>query len=165
MDKSSFLLCTDNNGQPILDEHGKYIYYCIKSTLTILNQLLGEASIGNKETAVNESISETAMNETAMSENTNENTANNKTDKKDTQKLEMANEDKFTHEMTIKLLEIVQIKFRYLNDKMQKKIWSNIAIGMKIVAICVILMEQKVLTNVINVSGTWRKCIADIIVT
>ncbi|XP_050451679.1 uncharacterized protein LOC126851601 isoform X3 [Cataglyphis hispanica] len=77
MDKSSFLLCTDNNGQPILDEHGKYIYYCIKTgTLTILNQLLGEASIGNKETAVNESISETAMNETAMSENTNENTAN-----------------------------------------------------------------------------------------
>ncbi|XP_050466402.1 uncharacterized protein LOC126859308 isoform X2 [Cataglyphis hispanica] len=123
MDKSSFLLCTDNNGQPILDEHGKYIYYCTKSTVTILNQLLGEASIENKETAVNESISETAVNETAtseiaMSENINENTANNK---KDAQKLEVANEDKFTHEMTIKLLEIVQTKFRYLNDKMHCK--------------------------------------------
>lgn len=39
----------------------------------------------------------------------------------------------FTHDMTIKLLEIIQSKFHLLNDKMhsKKKIWSDIALEMQ----------------------------------
>lgn len=39
----------------------------------------------------------------------------------------------FTHDMTIKLLEIIQCKFHLLNDKMhsKKKIWNDIALEMQ----------------------------------
>lgn len=31
MDNNDFLLCTDDHGQPVVNEFGKLIYYCKKS--------------------------------------------------------------------------------------------------------------------------------------
>ncbi|XP_018371754.1 PREDICTED: uncharacterized protein LOC108766757 [Trachymyrmex cornetzi] len=68
---------------------------------------------------------------------TQESTGNNSsqsTNKKMKEKmLKMPNEEKFTHEMTIKLLEIVQTKFHLLNHKMhaKKKIWIDVATEMQ----------------------------------
>ncbi|XP_077277500.1 uncharacterized protein LOC143905784 [Temnothorax americanus] len=113
-----FQLCTNDHGQPIVDDQGRNIYYC---------KITGDVAVFDNEPHT--------LDETSINENTNE------IEKDVTQSVEpqsegqmsATNEDRFTHEMTVKLLEIVQSKFHFLNDKMhsKKKIWADITTKMQ----------------------------------
>lgn len=125
MDKSSLLLCADKEGQPILDENGKLIYYCSKTNALILEtQSLCEAPMTENNNTTGKDITNQEC------DITNKKCTNEEIKEK---MLEIANEDKFTNEMTLKLLEIVGTKVHHLNDKMhtKKKIWFDIATEMQ----------------------------------
>ncbi|XP_024889731.1 uncharacterized protein LOC112466080 [Temnothorax curvispinosus] len=113
-----FQLCTNDHGQPIVDDQGRNIYYC---------KITGDVAVFDNEPHT--------LDEASINENTNE------IEKDVTQSVEpqsegqmsATNEDRFTHEMTVKLLEIVQSKLHFLNDKMhpKKKIWADITTEMQ----------------------------------